>query len=263
MYEISKPLNEEDAQFLLPTEFCDSEDPRIVELATEITEGAESETEAAIMLFDWVKDHLTYRLGLYKDLASATIEKAGGSCSNKANVFVALSRSIGIPAGFHVSRVKTREYFGPLCTPRFKKFVSLQSYHVYAGVKLNGKWIKVDPTDDSSLSDGVKHIAPQAKPVFFDGKNDARLNLNKDHIINDTKYCLTSIDNILSKQVRVSDVAVEVYNIYLDHMRNHGARHNSVQSIVEEFFEHLVDSFPDKYHAFIRLERALEQKVAS
>jgi len=59
---------------------------------------------------------------------------------------VALLRALGIPAGFHVMAVKTKEYFGCLCTPRFNRFMSDRSVHVYGAVLLGGKWLKIGLT---------------------------------------------------------------------------------------------------------------------
>ncbi|MEZ4870685.1 MAG: transglutaminase family protein [Bdellovibrionales bacterium] len=254
-------VNKIDLPYLNSTEFCDSDNDQIRDLARVITRRAKNEKEAAIEVFEWVKERLVYRVGLYKEPASVSIQKMAGSCSNKANVFVALMRSLNVPAGYHISTVKTRDYFGPYCVERFSKFMSLKSYHVYAGVKLDGKWIKVDPTDDSGLTNGTKHIAPQAKPVFFDGENDAMLNLNSRHIIDDTMQCLSSIDDIFRRKVRCSAEAIEIMNLYMDFMRTDGKKHLTVPPFVEAFFEYFAQKHPKKYSSFLKLERQLEQMV--
>ena len=39
------------------------------------------------------------RVGLYSDTSSETLQRGYGSCSNKANVLVAILRALNIPAG--------------------------------------------------------------------------------------------------------------------------------------------------------------------
>lgn len=243
------------AAFLMPTEFCPCQDQKIKDLAQLLTQNAWDESEAASLIFHWVRDRLLYRLGLYQHTALETIAYKGGSCSNKANVMVALLRSLGIPAGYHVSVVKTREYFGPYCVPRFNQFMSYRSYHVYVGVFLNGRWVACDPTDDYQLTNGTQHIAPQARPVSFDGKKDALLNLDPSHILQESERCLPSIDEIFCKKPRIPQLALDVINLYVDFMRTDGIKHSEVSTFVDAFFDWFSKTHPQMYKAFLDLEQ--------
>src|SRR5262245_24981459 len=210
--------------YLTPTQFCDFEHPSIRGLAAELAEGCTDPSEIARHAFYRVRDEIKYTLGLTPNRASDTLADRQGSCSHKANLFVALMRSLGIPAGYHFMFVKTREYFGPMNTPRFSQFMSLRSLHVLPAILLRDRWVRCDLTDDARFADQTGHLNPPSQRVDFDGESDAMLNLPIHSIDYYDATCWPSIDAILARAPRISPVVVGVLNRCLDFGREFGLR---------------------------------------
>merc|ERR1711862_224032 len=98
--------------------------------------------------FLYVQNSIIYNVGIYNHMASDTIRFGYGSCSNKANVLVALLRAMNIPAGYGMCQVDATDYFlWP--TPEFETSSAFteckrnyfgsfnpRSHHFYAWVQL-------------------------------------------------------------------------------------------------------------------------------
>ena len=205
--------------FLHESEYCDFKHPEILKLAYEVTSGCKDQKDKAVALFNWVRDNIYYRVGLWNKKASETLAERGGSCSNKANLLVSLLRSIGIPSGYSVMRVKGQEFFGAITPPTLKKRISKSSVHIFAQAYLNGKWIKCDPSADIKLSEKTSHFNPQSMLVQWDGEHDAIQNLDKDHILEE-KNLLSNIDSMIGKKPRTGKgITVEIANLYIKFLR--------------------------------------------
>lgn len=252
-----------DTTFLSPSKFCDSESKIIGQAAKNISHNSTSQIETARRIFYWVRDNIKWELGLTPDTASDTLLRGAGSCTNKANLAVALWRYLGIPAGYHVMEVKARRYLGVLCTETFGQFMKETSLHTYCSILLDGKWIKVDPTDDVRLSNSVQHLVFQARKVEFDGSNDARLHLDPEHVIHDPPVPLASVDEVLGKKRRLDTVAGEVMNMYLDFMRDQCIWHDSVETMEVSFFAQLRETQPviwERFHSLCsQLKKSREE----
>ena len=237
-------------EFLRSTELCNSDHPEIRRRSAEIVGDLDTDREKAAALFLFVRDRVRYRLGLYRHSASETLELRSGSCSTKANLLVALLRAAGIPAGFHLMKVKTKEYFGPLCTPQFHPYLSERSLHVYCAVSLGGRWVQCDPSDDAALSEATAHINPQSRKVEFDGSRDARLRIEARHIVVDDPERYPDIDGILSKACRKPQLFLQVLDGYLDFMRQRGSRYTCAESLSRDFLRSLEKDSPEGYALF-------------
>lgn len=253
---MDNPVDEDHASFRLPSLYCDCQSEIIRRAAGNIIHGTESQEEMAVAIFYWVRDNIKYELGLIPDSASATLVRGAGSCTNKANLTVALLRAVGFSAGFHVMEVKTREYFGALCTERFARYMSERSLHIYCSVFIRDRWIKVDPSDDIRLSNSTRHLAFQATPVRFDGRSDAVLHLDPSHVLSDSQHRLATVDSILAKPRRIPAAAVDLMNFYLDHLRNCCIWNSSVESIENDFFQWLHAEKPDLLAALAAIGEA-------
>ena len=230
--------------YLASSRFCDAHDLRVRRLAFELTKGCTSDNEKAVRLFRWVRDQIKYRLGLYPHTASETLQERSGSCSNKANLLVALLRAAGIPAGFHIIHVKTKEYFGPLCSTVFHPFLSDRSLHIFCGIFIDDRWLKCDPSDDAELSESTQHINPQSRKVDFDGHNDALLNLCLEHILSGDGVCNPHIDGVLSKVRKSPPVFLTVLDHYLEFLRKRGRDYSSTEELTGGFLSWLERAFP-------------------
>ncbi|MFH1829121.1 MAG: transglutaminase-like domain-containing protein [Nanoarchaeota archaeon] len=106
--KISFPLSDASIKgyedFLLPTETIDSDDPAIVAKAAELAEGEDDLFKVVFKLAEWVEENTKYDLNTLTATASQkaswVLENRQGVCDEMASLFVAMARSLGIPARF-------------------------------------------------------------------------------------------------------------------------------------------------------------------
>lgn len=215
MSDISENLE----PFLKETNYCDYSHSDIQKIARQFKKKYPDKKELAVALFYYVRDNILYRVGHWNKKASETLFEGRGSCTNKANLLVALMRVVGMPAGYGLLRVKGREYFGEIVPSFLKKRISKESIHIHAYVYLKDKWIKCDPADDKKLSENTSYFNPQSKLVDWDGKSNAMLNLDQSHILNN-EGLLNDIDHIMSKKPRnAKGIPLEIGNLYVEFLR--------------------------------------------
>ncbi|MCK4319134.1 transglutaminase domain-containing protein [Candidatus Micrarchaeota archaeon] len=101
--------------------------------AIEITREAEGQVDTAGKLIEWVHNNLEYDLGYWGTFESAEkiFQDKKGVCVEYSHLFLALAKSIGFEGNVVSGYVKGEEGW--------------QS-HSWAEIKIDGKWISVDPT---------------------------------------------------------------------------------------------------------------------
>jgi transglutaminase-like putative cysteine protease len=80
------------------TRYCDWRHSAVLAALVGVLDGDEPDRGTAIKLFRFVRDEILYEFGPWGVTASETLERRGGTCTNKANARVALLRAAGIPA---------------------------------------------------------------------------------------------------------------------------------------------------------------------
>jgi hypothetical protein len=228
-------LSENLDEFLKPTDYCDYSNVKIETIAKEIISKHKNQTEQAIAAFYFVRDSIKYKIGIWKRSASETLLDGDGTCTNKANLLIALLRACNIPAGYGVMKVNGREYFGTAMLEIFKKRVAKVSTHIYAYVYLNNKWIKVDPSDDKRLCQNTNYFNYTTQLVDWDGYQDAKLNLKPEHILED-KGPIANIDYIFNKKPKnAKGVNVKVGNLYISFLRDTDKKFKTSKELEKEF----------------------------
>lgn len=256
-------LETDSSPYLNESVFCDHNAPMIVHTAKQIVASVDSPEEKAVRLFNWVRDNIKYQVGLYPHRASDTFTHRFGSCTNKANLLVAMFRAVDLPSAFRLYRVKTREYFGPLCSKRLTQFMSFESIHVFAAIHLNQRWLRIDPTDDYRISEGGDHLNPQCKQVRFNGYDEALLHLDRNHIISEVEDNMLNVDDILKKESRLSEDILWVMNAYLNYVRSHGKFSSTIPFFEESFFTWFELTHPHKFQKFCTLEQMYQETLIS
>lgn len=208
--------------FLQDTPYCDWRHPAIQRCVQSLMTPCASEGQNAQRFFYWVRDAIAFRVGEWNATASETLATRAGTCSNKANLFVALARAAGIPAGFYVLSVNGQEYLGPIVPPRLRKRLGVRSTHIHPAARLHGRWVRCDPTDDWTFAVNTVHLNPQSRPVAWDGEHDALLHLDPHHILA-AHGPLPSIDDLLAKRPRIRPHIVRLGNLYIHFLRAHAA----------------------------------------
>ena len=107
--EIIFPLDEEDIpdeikDYLEPTETINSDDSKIIEQATSIAEGKDDLYKVVLDTGVWVKENINYDLNTLTENvqqdARWVLDNKEGVCDELTVLFIAMLRSIGIPARF-------------------------------------------------------------------------------------------------------------------------------------------------------------------
>ncbi len=242
--------------FLRETRYCDYSHSTVRQLAGEFRAARPDDREFAVDMFRHVRDSIRYEVGNWQRTAAQTLGRRGGTCTNSANLLVALLRSQGIAAGYGVMSVRGKEYFGPIAPQRLSRLAGEVSKHIYAYVRLDGAWIRCDPSDDEALSLGSRHLNPQSEVVRWDGYKDAVLNLHPDHVLDD-QGPIADIDALMNRPMRLAmRVPVRIGNCYIEFLRQEGARFHRPADAEEHFKHWLRARHPAYYHLYRTLPAA-------
>ncbi len=91
-------------QYLQPTKSIDSDNPKIIAQASELIEGEDDLFKAVFLLAEWVERNVNYDLNTLTETASQkaswVLDNRQGVCDEMTSLFVAMARSLGIPARF-------------------------------------------------------------------------------------------------------------------------------------------------------------------
>ena len=91
-------------EYTLPTETIDSDNPLIIAKAAELVEGETDLFKAVFNLASWVEENVEYDLNTLtasaSQKASWVLQSKSGVCDEISTLFIAMARSLGIPARF-------------------------------------------------------------------------------------------------------------------------------------------------------------------
>ncbi len=94
----------ENQQYLLATENIDSHNSEVIQIASELAEGEDDLFKVAFKLASWVEENVEYDLNTLTATASQkaswVLENRQGVCDEMTSLFIAMARSLGIPARF-------------------------------------------------------------------------------------------------------------------------------------------------------------------
>jgi len=156
-------MNVDNTEYLQPSELCDFDRcPEIKERAVWLSSGCRSEADTFTSIFSFVKE-LPYCLDDWDVAASETLGKGWGMCSGKANLLVALLRSISVLARYRIYSIKPEislwekvigaEYL----SERMGEAPAVQD-HVDCEVCFGGEWCACDPSRDSPFERGLMKL---------------------------------------------------------------------------------------------------------
>jgi len=123
----------EQAAALRPEPFVQSDAPPLLATARAALAGATTRHEATERLVRWVYETLDKTSVIGVPSALETLSSRRGDCNEHATLFVALARSVGLPA---------RLLAGLVYMPAENRFF----YHAWAEVHMGAGWVEVDPT---------------------------------------------------------------------------------------------------------------------
>ena len=129
------------AEFLEPSPFVQSDDPRVTALAHEIVGEETNSWRAALLLFKWVDVEIDNEATASVPSAVDVLRMRKGDCNEHTVLYVALARAVGLPAKTDVGVVYRDGWF---------------YYHAWPEVYV-GKWVRIDPTLRQQVADAT-HI---------------------------------------------------------------------------------------------------------
>jgi transglutaminase-like putative cysteine protease len=155
--------------YLLPTPFLDFDSPIIREFVKKYR-GEGDINQQAINLYYGVRDKISYNphhinVSLIGLRASGCIASKRGWCVNKAVVYAACCRAIGVPAVLGYADVKNH-----ITTEKLRKSMgsNIFYWHSYAMIYLNNRWVKATPAFNQRLCKKFGIIAAE-----FNGVDDS------------------------------------------------------------------------------------------
>jgi transglutaminase-like putative cysteine protease len=167
-------MSGDDAQYLRPTEFIDSDHPDIVAKARELTRGCTSDKERLERIYLFVRDLPYDILASFRYLAegkrraSDVLQAGHAFCMGKASAFVALCRASGIPARIGFQQLHCPDK--PFMSEEVRRLWGDRTlpWHSLGEARLAGKWLKLDATIDAPTA------AAKGRPYAreFDGEHD-------------------------------------------------------------------------------------------
>lgn len=158
------------AHLVRPTPIIDSEHPAVVAFARRHAHGAEHERDAAVRVYDAVRDGIRYNpYGVVVSVeglrASTTLAAGQGWCVSKSVLLAACYRALDIPArlGFAdvVNHLSTASLRASMDTDVFY-------WHGYTSVYLEGRWVKATSAFNIELCQKFGLL-----PLEFDGRRDS------------------------------------------------------------------------------------------
>ncbi len=207
---------------LAVTPYCDHDSDAIRACLRQLVERVEGSGELvmAVAAFEFVRDRVLYAFGPWGVPASRTLARGEGTCTNKANLLVAVLRAAGIPAAYGVMRVDARRYFGVVGPKFLTRYASRESVHVYGAAFLNGRWVKCDPSTDRDLASRTAQFCPQTCLIEWDGVRDSLDFLEPRHVYADLGL-YANIDEMLARPARsATPQRLALANDWLDFIRS-------------------------------------------
>ena len=130
--------------YVKTTKNCNVTNSKIQSLAASLTSGITNVYSAAVKIYNYVRDNISYTYYLNTRYGSVgTLNKKTGNCVDQTHLLIALMRAANIPA----------RYCHATCTFSSGLVVG----HVWAEVYVNGKWYSCDTTSSRNSFNNIKN----------------------------------------------------------------------------------------------------------
>lgn len=126
-------------QWLGSTHLLDLDDPKVRIRALQITQLAETDTQKAVLIHDYVKSLPFGCVAGFEHMSAGAVLRSGrGDCHTKGTLFVALLRCAGVPARLRFVTLTSAFLHGIIEIPRHT------ITHAVGEVYLQDRWIQTD-----------------------------------------------------------------------------------------------------------------------
>ena len=228
--KINFPLSKTDTQnldnYLTTTKTIDKDNQKIISQATKLAEGETDLFKVVFNLAKWVEANINYELTTLtttsSQKASWVLENKKGVCDEMTSLFIAMCRSLGIPARF-VSGISysTSELFEEPWLPHGWAEVFFPGYG-WVGFDITfGEYGYVDVTH-IKLRDGFDPAEPSTKFEWL--SNNVQLKSKElEFVVNVENKGITSPDDIaLDQEILGKEVGFGSYNLIKGTVENKG-----------------------------------------
>lgn len=147
---------DQDLRNRLPSRGIQSNDPSIQKLAQNLTQGKQTQREKAMAIYQYVAQNIRYDVWKfrtdafkYDDSAIKALQQKKGVCQDYSFLAIALLRSIDMEA-------------------RFVEGEADGNRHAWVEVKVDGKWITMDPTWGAGYIDAQDRFVKRYTSKYFD-----------------------------------------------------------------------------------------------
>jgi len=145
-------------KYLQATEIIDWQNPEILQLAKDLSQGKTTVEATAQACFEWVRDEIChsndYQMNPVTCIASEVLNHKTGYCYAKSHLLAALLRANSIPAGFCYQRLSIYDDGSPYSLHGFNA-VYLPKYG----------WYRIDPRGNKPGVD-AQFVPPQEQLAF-------------------------------------------------------------------------------------------------
>jgi transglutaminase-like putative cysteine protease len=166
-YSYKSNSSENHKKYLLPSAKIESNDPRILAKAKQLTEGITDPYQKAKKIYEFVQMYLTYDNGVYANKGALSALTTGkGVCEEFASLMVALLRASGVPArtvsGYWLKSIDLQYSNSRHLLEDGSILLSKDNYehglHQWCEYYLEGEgWIPAEPTVDYQYN-GEKQV---------------------------------------------------------------------------------------------------------
>ncbi|MDB5890093.1 MAG: hypothetical protein JWP47_924 [Polaromonas sp.] len=139
MVNIDSTQTDDPAQWLGATRLLDLDDPKLRICAMRVTQLATGDAQKAVVVHDFVKSLPFGCVAAFDHVPAAVVLRTGrGDCHTKGTLFVAMLRSVGVPARLRFVLLSSNFLKGIIDIPQG------QIAHAIGEVFLKGRWVQTD-----------------------------------------------------------------------------------------------------------------------
>jgi hypothetical protein len=194
--------------YIEPTEFCDCRNDVIIKKSNELIGQTSIPKDAAIKIFNFVRDEIPFEANRADERASETLQRGSGFCITKSNLQIALLRAIGIPARYHHVHLKKVILNGVIRKAILKYVPDIITYHPWCECYINDNWVACEALYHKELIADLRQggfiTYEQIPSIDWDGETD--LILCAPWIVGDLGVT-QNMDNVFRKaQVELSSM---------------------------------------------------------
>jgi hypothetical protein len=162
-------------EYLEPTKYCDSDHALVKKKAAELAGGAGNPREAALKVFQFVRDRILFGMDYPNVKASHTLRKGSGFCIPKTNLQMALLRAVLIPSRCHYVHLPKR-LLEPISPGFMYGRLPAANVHPWCECWLSGRWVACEALEDEGFYKGCLKIGAvteqQVPTIDWDGTTD-------------------------------------------------------------------------------------------